>query len=128
MGEECWVFDLKDLEIGMKKCCGVGNWVDLEVVDDVVCKLCIFFGIVDYWLIVLDVKIGKKCVDFGDGGQVKMFIDKFEIFIGEVVFNFCLVIVNDVVVVGLVVVDNQWVEVLSGWVLVYDVCIGKLVW
>jgi len=127
-GEERWVFDPKDPETGMKKCRGVGNWVDSEAADDAVCKSRIFLGTADYRLIALDAKTGKKCADFGDGGQVKMPIDKPEIFTGEVVSNSRPAIVNDVVVVGSAVADNQRVEAPSGRVLAYDARTGKPAW
>ncbi|HEX4939597.1 MAG TPA: membrane-bound PQQ-dependent dehydrogenase, glucose/quinate/shikimate family, partial [Candidatus Kapabacteria bacterium] len=106
-GQERWVFDPKDPETGMKKCRGVANWVDSQAADGTACRTRIFLGTADYRLFAIDAKTGKPCEGFGDQGQVKMPVDKPEIFTGEVLANSRPAIVNDVVVMGSTVADNQ---------------------
>lgn len=127
-GEERWVFDPKDPETGMKKCRGIANWIDTQAADGKFCKTRIFLGTADYRLIALDAKSGKPCTEFGDQGQVRMPISKPEIFTGEVLANSRPAIVNDVVVVGSTVADNQRVEAPSGRILAFDARTGQQLW
>lgn len=127
-GEERWTFDPKDPETGMKKCRGISNWIDAQAPEGALCKSRIIFGTADYRLIAIDAKSGKPCPQFGELGQVRMPISKSEIFVGEVVANSRPAIVNDVVVVGSSVADNQRIESPSGRVLAYDARSGQLLW
>lgn len=127
-GKEQWVFDPKDPETGMKKCRGIANWVDTQAEDGSFCKSRIFLGTADYRLIAIDAKSGMQCTEFGKNGQVKMPINKPEIFTGEVLANSRPGIVNDVVVMGSTVADNQRVEAPSGRVLAFDARSGEMLW
>ncbi|MCG8312588.1 MAG: pyrroloquinoline quinone-dependent dehydrogenase, partial [Pseudomonadales bacterium] len=127
-GKERWVFDPKDPETGMKKCRGVANWVDSQVSDGTLCKSRIFLGTADYRLFSIDAKTGKRCPGFGNNGEIKMPVSKPEIFTGEVLANSRPAIVNDVVVVGSTVADNQRVEAPSGRVLAFDARSGEQLW
>lgn len=127
-GQERWVFDPKDPETGMKKCRGIANWIDTQAADDKFCKTRIFLGTADYRLIALDARSGKPCTEFGDQGQVRMPISKPEIFTGEVLANSRPAVVNDVVVVGSTVADNQRVEAPSGRILAFDARTGQQLW
>lgn len=127
-GEERWVYDPQDPETGMKKCRGVANWIDHQAEDGSLCRSRIIFGTADYRLIAIDAKSGKPCPQFGTKGQVRMPISKEEIFVGEVVANSRPAIVNDVVVVGSSVADNQRIESPSGRVLAFDARTGKQLW
>lgn len=127
-GQERWVFDPKDPETGMKKCRGVANWVDSQAADGTACRTRIFLGTADYRLFAIDAKTGKPCEGFGDQGQVKMPVDKPEIFTGEVLANSRPAIVNDVVVMGSTVADNQRVDAPSGRILAFDARTGQQLW
>lgn len=127
-GKEQWVFDPKDPETGMKKCRGIANWIDTQAEDGSFCKSRIFLGTADYRLIAIDAKSGMQCTEFGKNGQVKMPINKPEIFTGEVLANSRPAIVNDVVVMGSTVADNQRVEAPSGRVLAFDARSGEMLW
>lgn len=127
-GQERWVFDPKDPETGMKKCRGIANWIDTQAEEGAFCKSRIFLGTADYRLIALDARSGKPCPGFGVEGQVKMPVSKPEIFTGEVLANSRPAIVNDVVVVGSTVADNQRVEAPSGRVLAFDARTGEPLW
>lgn len=127
-GKERWVYDPKDPETGMKKCRGVANWVDNKADASAMCSSRIFLGTADYRLIAIDAKTGKPCPGFGNNGQVKMPINKPEIFTGEVLANSRPAVVNDVIVMGSTVADNQRVEAPSGRVLAFDALTGEQLW
>ncbi|MBK6279100.1 MAG: PQQ-binding-like beta-propeller repeat protein [Gammaproteobacteria bacterium] len=128
-GKERWSFDPQDplegKKIGMRKCRGVSNWVDREAADGAACKSRIFVGTADYRLVAIDANNGKPCEGFGDNGVVRMPASKPELFPGELVATSHPAVVNDVLVVGLAVADNQRVDAPSGRVLAFDARTGK---
>ncbi len=127
-GQERWKFDPQDPETGMKKCRGVANWVDSQADDEAVCKTRIFLGTADYRLFAIDAKTGKPCAGFGNNGEVKMPVSKPEIFTGEVLANSRPAVVNDVIVMGSTVADNQRLDAPSGRVLAFDARTGQQLW
>ena len=131
-GKPRWVFDPKDpldeKKIGYRKCRGISNWVDNQAAEGAVCKSRIFLGTPTYRLWSIDAKTGKPCEDFGTHGVVNMPITKPELFPGEVVAGSNPAVVNDVVVVGSAVADNQRQDAPSGRVLAFDARSGKSLW
>jgi quinoprotein glucose dehydrogenase len=131
-GKQRWAFDSQDpatvQKIGTHKCRGVANWVDTQAAASAVCRSRILIGTADYRLVAIDAKTGKPCDTFGDHGVVKMPTTKPELFAGEVVATSAPAIVNDIVVVGSAVADNQRVDAPSGRVLAFDARTGKPAW
>ena len=127
-GKERWSFDPKDPDLTIKKCHGIGHWVDQQAEQGSHCKSRIFVGTVDYRLAAIDAKTGKPCTSFGDNGVVKMPASKAELFPGEVVATSDPAIINDVVVVGSSVADNQRVGAPRGRVLAFDARTGEQRW
>ncbi len=127
-GKEQWRFDPKDPDVGMQKCRGISHWVDQQSDENALCHSRIFLGTADYRLIALDGKTGKLCPGFGNKGQVKMPVSIPEIWPGEVIATSNPAVVNDVVVVGSAVADNQRVNAPSGRVLAYDARTGEYRW
>lgn len=127
-GRERWVYDPKQRSVGMKKCRGISAWTDRLAPVDATCRTRIFMGTSDYHLVAIDAVTGKPCQDFGEQGRVKMPIDKPEIFPGEVTAGSRPAIVNDVVVVGSTVADDQRFDAPSGRVLAFDARSGKQLW
>ena len=131
-GKERWVYDPQDpldsKKIGMRKCRGISNWVDREAADDASCKSRIFLGTADYRLVAIDARNGKPCEDFGEHGVVRMPASKPELFPGELVATSHPAVVNDVLVVGSAVADNQRVDAPSGRVLAFDARSGRQLW
>lgn len=131
-GKQRWVFDpkdpLKEKNIGTQKCRGIANWVDTQAPAGAACKSRIFLGTADYRLVSIDAKNGKPCEGFGSHGIVKMPTSMPELFPGEVVANSAPAIVNDVIVIGSSVADNQRVDGPSGRVLAFDTRTGKSMW
>jgi len=127
-GAERWVFDPKDRKVGMQKCRGIANWVDQQAPAGASCKTRILLGTSDNRLIAIDAKNGKPCAGFGEQGQVQLPPSKPEIFPGEVVTTSQPAVVNDVVVVGSMVADNQRVDAPSGKVRAFDARSGEPLW
>ncbi len=127
-GEQRWEFDPKDPMTGMRKCRGVGNWVDEEAPAGAQCKSRLLLGTTDYRLIAIDARNGKVCPDFGENGIVQMPTSKPVLWDGEVIASSNPAVVNGVVVVGSAVADNQRVDAPSGRVLAYDARSGEYRW
>lgn len=131
-GAERWSYDPKDPldaeKIGMRKCRGIAHWVDSQATEDAPCKSRIFLGTANYRLISIDAKTGKACAGFGTNGEVKMPGNKPLLWTGELIATSNPAIINDTVVVGSAVADNQRVDAPSGRVLAYDARTGAFKW
>jgi len=127
-GEVRWRFDPKSPDRSIKKCRGITSWVDREAAAGGECSTRIFLGTEDYRLLAIDARTGKPCPGFGSNGEVKMPVSKPEMWPGEVVAGSDPAVVNDVVVVGSAVADNQRVASPSGRVLAYDARTGEQRW
>ncbi len=127
-GKERWVFDPEEPDVKFRKCRGVGHWVDQQATDGAQCKSRIFLGTVDYRLIAIDATTGKPCEDFGDKGVVTMPTSKPVLWPSEVSATSNPAVVNDTVVVGSAVADNQRVDSPSGRVLAFDARSGAPRW
>ena len=128
-GKQRWVYDPKtDRSVGMRKCRGISAWVDRLAPEGASCKTRIFLGTADYRLVAIDAHDGRPCAGFGTAGEVRMSVNKPQIFPGEVSAGSRPAIVNDVVVVGSTVADDQRVDSPSGRVLAFDARTGKQLW
>ncbi len=127
-GEKRWEFDPEDPLTGMRKCRGVGSWVDEEAPADAPCRTRLFLGTTNYRLFAIDARSGKACPAFGDNGVVQMPTSKPVLWDGEVVASSNPAVVNGVVVVGSSVADNQRVDAPSGRILAYDARTGEYRW
>ena len=127
-GKQRWVYDPKGTVGGMHKCRGIAAWEDSKVPANAICKTRLYVGTADYRLISIDAKTGKACDGFGKQGQVKMEPSEPEIMVNEVSANSRPAVVNDVLVVGSTVADDQRVGAPSGRVLAFDARTGKQVW
>jgi len=131
-GTERWSFDPKDPldaeKIGMRKCRGITHWVDNQAAEGAPCKSRIFLGTANYRLIAIDANTGKACEGFGTNGEVKMPASKELLWTGEVIATSNPAVVNDTVVVGSAVADNQRVGAPSGRVMAYDARTGVFKW
>jgi quinoprotein glucose dehydrogenase len=130
-GKQRWMFDPKDpLEkgIGMRKCRGIAHWQDDKAESGATCASRILLGTADYRLLAIDSKTGKPCEGFGEGGEVRIPISKPEIMAGEVIATSNPAVINDVVVVGSSVADNQRVKAPSGRVMAYHARTGEFLW
>lgn len=127
-GAERWVYDPRDPDLGVKKCRGISSWTDRGVAQSADCGTRIFLATADLRLIAIDARDGKPCREFGDGGVVRMSPSKPTLYPGEVLAASPPAVVNDVVVVGSFVADNQRVDAPSGRVLAFSARTGEQVW
>jgi len=131
-GSERWSFEpggsVEDDQPGMFKCRGIAHWTDSTSPADAACHSRILVGTADYRLAAIDARTGKPCDDFGDRGAVKMPISEPTLFPGEVIATSNPAVVNDTVVVGSAVADNQRVHAPSGRVMAYHARTGEFLW
>jgi quinoprotein glucose dehydrogenase len=127
-GKQRWIYDPRQESAGMRKCRGISAWTDRAAPAEAMCRTRLFVGTVDYRLIAVDARTGKPCPDFGNHGEVQMPKSKPAIFPGEVAAGSRPAIVNDVVVVGSAVADDQRFDAPSGRVLAFDARSGKQLW
>ena len=130
-GKERWAYDPnagQDLVPTYKECRGISHWRDSDAPATAACQSRIFLGSLDYKLHAIDARTGKPCADFGDNGVVTMEASMPTTFSGEVIAGSNPAVVNDVIVVGSAVADNQRVDSPSGRLLAFDARSGGQVW
>ncbi|MGA8595694.1 MAG: pyrroloquinoline quinone-dependent dehydrogenase [Bryobacteraceae bacterium] len=130
-GTERWAYDPKiDLNTEYSEGLtnrGVASWADSEAGS--VHKRRIFIATIDARLICLDAATGKPCVGFGTAGAIdlrqgiKNIIRK-----GEYEETSPPAVIDDLVVVGSSVADNDRVESPNGVVRAFDARTGALRW
>jgi quinoprotein glucose dehydrogenase len=132
-GEEIWRHDPEidrsrpHAEIANR---GVTSWIDAEAMPGSACRQRIFVGTLDARLIALDGATGQRCKDFGENGQVWLNKDirvKEETWV-EYTVTSPPVVVDDVVVIGSAIGDNQAVESALGIVRGIDARSGEERW
>ena len=109
---------------------GVTSWLDPEANSDSPCRHRIFVGTLDARLIALDGATGDRCEGFGENGEI--WLDK-DVRVHESEWvNYTVtsppVIVEDVVVIGSAIGDNQAVESELGIVRGIDARSGEERW
>jgi len=109
---------------------GVTSWIDPEAVSDSPCRHRIFVGTLDARLIALDGATGELCENFGDHGEI--WLDKDVRAEEGDWINYTVtsppVIVDDILVVGSAIGDNQAVESELGIVRGIDARTGAERW
>jgi quinoprotein glucose dehydrogenase len=109
-------------------CRGVTVWTDAAVAPDATCAARVFTAATDSRLIALDARTGRRCEDFGAGGEVSVTPSMPEIWPGEVHITSAPVVANGVVIVGSAIGDNQRVAAPSGVVRAFDARTGAPRW
>ena len=134
-GAERWVFDpdpAVDRRVGFGDFTnrGVSHWLDAGAGPDAACARRIFIATIDSRLIALDARDGRACETFGTRGTVDMRAGlrnaPFEVAEYEVTSP--PAVINDLVVVGSAVADNNRTDAASGEVRAYDARTGALRW
>jgi quinoprotein glucose dehydrogenase len=134
-GAEKWRFDpgLDHEAHILPNCRGVSSWRSDKAETGRgpgtgVCEHRIFVGTLDARLIALDAGTGQRCSDFGIGGEVDVThrISKHDP--AEYSITSPPAILNDVVITGSLVLDNQRTDAPSGVVRAYDARTGALRW
>ena len=131
-GRQRWAFDPRiDLTRGYDNQLnsrGISTWVDPKLKAGEPGRRRIFLGTNDVRLIALDAATGQPCPDFGDKGQVDLTGGVGIRRAGQYAVTSPPAVINDLVVVGSAIGDNQEVDAPSGVVRAYDARNGKLRW
>jgi len=109
---------------------GVTSWIDPGAILDSPCRHRIFIGTLDARLISLDGTSGERCRDFAENGQVWLNKDirvEEQTWV-EYTITSPPVVVDDVVVIGSAIGDNQAVESALGIVRGIDARTGEERW
>ena len=108
---------------------GVSLWIDADGAAGERCRKRIFVATIDARLIALDGQTGTRCADFGERGQVNLargIADSGHR--GGYAVTSAPAIVNDLVIVGSSIADNDRVDSPSGVVRAFDARSGALRW
>lgn len=132
-GKEKWSYDPRlNLQTGYADGLinrGVSTWVDPERPASEACHRRIFIGTIDARLIALDAATGKPCADFGDNGQIdlKKAITRISR-PGQYEETSPPAIIDNLVIVGSGISDNEKADMPSGVVRAFDARTGELRW
>ena len=127
-GKERWVYDHKAPRVFYRKCRGVSHWTDKTAEEGTHCRTRLILGTPDNRLVAIDARDGKPCSGFGENGAVPVPTSKPLEKPAELMISANPAIVNDVIVVGSYVADNQRVDSPSGRVMAYNARTGQFVW
>ena len=131
-GKPIWSYDPKvDPKVHYPNdfaCRGVAYWRDPAAPDGAPCAERIYMGAVDRRLIALDAATGATCAAFGKAGVVDIGAGVVLERQGQMQMTSPPVVVNDTLIVGSSLDDNQRVRELSGAVRAYDVRTGAPKW
>jgi quinoprotein glucose dehydrogenase len=106
---------------------GVAAWLDARRSSKEPCHRRIYEATLDARLISLDAKTGKPCFDFGDYGQVSL-RDVPGYRAGWYHMTSPPAVIDDLVVVGSAIDDNQRIAMPAGVVRAFDARSGALRW
>ena len=132
-GKERWTFDPKiNLESRYSEGLmnrGVATWLDSQRKPTAECHRRIFLATIDARLLALDAASGKPCKDFADAGEIDLKSGIANIIrVGEYEETSPPSIIDDMVVVGSSIADNDRVDSPNGVVRAFDARTGKLRW
>lgn len=132
-GAERWVHDaglvFPDRVPGERFACrGLAQWRDPQAAEGAPCRLRLFMATTDRRLVALDAADGRLCADFGDGGELRIDLDRPELDESELQFTSAPAVVGDVVVVGSASGDNGRAFGPDGTVRAFDARTGAARW
>ena len=132
-GKELWTFDPENRTRSLsgpypRTCRGVAFWKASKAGAQSVCTSRIFMGTVDSQLIALDAATGLPCSDFGTEGRVELREGVGEAEPWEYYVTSPPVVIDERVIVGALVADNERSDAPSGVVRAFNVRTGKLEW
>ena len=127
-GQQKWLFDPHvDLAKGAyRHCRGVG-YAKIPGASGF-CAERIYTATVDARLIAIDAKDGRRCPDFGTGGDVDTLEGLGQVLRGYYWYNSAPNVFDGKVIVSGTEVDNQYWGQPSGVIRAYDAVTGKLAW
>jgi quinoprotein glucose dehydrogenase len=106
---------------------GVASWLDAVRAPGQPCRRRIFEATLDARLVALDGATGQPCTDFGDGRQVSL-TDVSGYRRGAYHMTSPPAVIDDLVIVGSAINDNNQIDMPSGVVRAFDARSGKLRW
>lgn len=108
---------------------GVSLWTDSKRAEGDVCGRRVFVATIDARLFALDAATGRPCADFGEGGRVDLTrgVARASRHSGYAVTS-APAIVNDLVIVGSSMPDDERVDSPSGVVRAFDARTGAIRW
>ena len=137
-GKERWVFDSKPTIRGdaTAKCRGVALWHDSEGNVDgptepgaqAPCRVRVFMGTLDARLVAIDAETGEACGDFGESGAIDLRAGMGDIVDDEMAMTSPPLVIDDLVIQGAMVRDNQRADSPGGVIRAWDARTGKLRW
>ncbi|NNM11884.1 MAG: pyrroloquinoline quinone-dependent dehydrogenase [Pseudomonadales bacterium] len=129
-GEERWVFDAKIDSTGVQShiCRGVTFWQDPEAQEDAICSKRIYMATVDARIVSVDANTGLACKAFGRGGEIDLMVGMEDFRLSGTYPTSPPLAVNDLLVTGALVKDNQSSIMAGGVVRGFDARSGKLRW
>ena len=138
-GQERWVFDSKPtIRSGSwtTKCRGVALWQDHTASAGAKtpgsartpCQTRVFMGTLDGRLVAIDAATGKACLDFGVRGAIDLRAGMGKVLNNEMAMTSPPLVLNDLVVQGAMVMDNQRVDSPGGVIRAWDARTGELRW
>ena len=131
-GTEVWTFDprvnLSRSYAEMFTSRGVSLWSDSAAADNAPCRDRVILGTLDARLIALDASNGRRCMDFGVKGEIKLSTGIENFRRGQYSVTSPPAIIGDLIVVGSSVGDNGGVDLDHGNVRAFDARSGKLRW
>jgi quinoprotein glucose dehydrogenase len=132
-GQEKWNFDPKiDLRVHYSEGLvnrGVTYWPGSSETQTGPCAARIFLATIDARLFALDAMTGNPCSDFGTAGQIDLTQGISNITRpGEYEETSAPAIVDDLVIVGSSIADNDRVDIPNGGVRAFDARTGALRW
>ena len=106
------------------------TWLDRRAADGKSCRRRIYLATIDARLFALDAVTGAVCADFGDKGQVdlKLGLRRRPSYVGEYQVTSPPAVIDDLVIVGSAIADNNRADAPSGEVRAFDSRTGKLRW
>jgi quinoprotein glucose dehydrogenase len=132
-GEEKWSFDPEiDVRAPYSEGLvsrGVALWIDPLRAEDEACRRRVLLATIDARLFALDAATGRPCIAFGAGGQIDLTHGVANIVRrGEYEETSAPAVVDDLVIVGSSIADNDRVDSPSGVVRAFDARTGSLRW
>ncbi|HYL62572.1 MAG TPA: pyrroloquinoline quinone-dependent dehydrogenase [Candidatus Methylomirabilis sp.] len=130
-GKQKWAYDPKlnldgDYGDGLVNR-GAAAWLDQSRPAGQPCRRRIFEAVQDARLIALDAATGNPCLDFGNSGQISL-RDVPGYVVGWYHMTSPPVVIDDEVIVGSAINDNQRVDMPAGVVRAFDARTGALRW
>ncbi|MEH6550189.1 MAG: pyrroloquinoline quinone-dependent dehydrogenase [Pseudomonadales bacterium] len=129
-GSERWVYDpqVKNKRSGLYPlaCRGVSYWQDKDSTAS--CSKRIFYATRDAEVIALDADTGEPCESFGSAGRVSLQVDITNPAAQKFYPTSPPAIINDTVIFGTLVPDNETVNAASGVIQAFDAYTGERRW